>query len=128
VVEMLSYRWLLFIVLFVGIFFTNHFAITAKEPLAASVTFVLMILSVYLLEKFYNRGPEKVSNERTDLIMVKSFYYGSIAFLVALMFELIWLASENNNTALLIGKYLMMPLGMLVVVAAVPKAYLERVI
>ncbi|ASJ07879.1 hypothetical protein A3L11_01030 [Thermococcus siculi] len=124
---MISYRWLLFIVLFVGIFATNYLAMTVKEPLAASAAFTLMVLSVYGLEKFYNRGPEKVTDERTDLINMKAFYYGSLALIVTLMFEFIWLVSEDYETAVLMAKYLLMPFGAMIAVVVLSKAYLERV-
>lgn len=124
---MIPYRWLLFIVLFVGILATNHLALTAKKPFAASATFIIMVASVYLLEKFYNRGPEKIVDERTELIRLKSIYYGSLALLVALMLELIWLISEDYETAVLMTKYLLMPCGAMIAVLVISKAYLERV-
>jgi uncharacterized membrane protein len=127
VMLMVSYRWLNFIVLFVGIFTTNHLALTARKPLAASATFIIMVVSVYLLEKFYNGGPEKIVDERTELIRLKSIYYGSFALLVALMLELIWLVSEDYETAVLMTKYLLMPCGVMIAVLLISKAYLERV-
>ena len=123
----MKYGWLVFTVLFVGIFATNHLAITERRPLAASITFTLMVLAVYWLEKVYGKKVEPVKDERTELISTKAFYYGSTGFFVVLMYELIWLTSKDPNTVLQFVKLLLLPIGAFVVVMVGSKAYLERV-
>lgn len=123
----MDYRWLNFIVLFVGILATNHLAITEKRPLAASISFTLMVLAVYWLEKVYGEKVEPVKDERTELISMKAFYYGAIGFFVVLMYELIWLTSSAPDAFLQFVKLLLPPIGVSVVMMVGSKTYLERV-
>ncbi|WP_010478561.1 DUF2178 domain-containing protein [Thermococcus zilligii] len=123
----MNYKWIVFTVLFVGIFATNHLAITDRRPLAASIAFTLMVLAVYWLEKMYGKKVEPVKDERTELISMKAFYYGSMGFLVALMYELIWLVSADYDSALQFVRLLLPPIGVLLLVLLSSKAYLERV-
>ena len=121
----MRYRWVLFLVLFIGMYSTNYFTLAARKPLAASLTFTAMIISVYGLEKFYNRGPEKITDERVELIKMKSFYYGSVGFFVAFMYEMIWLASKDYESLVLLSKLFLFPLTVFLILLVGSKAYLE---
>ena len=88
--------------------------------------FTLVWLGTWLLMKWYNKR-EPITDERTELITMKSIYNGMGIGLVVFGYELIWLAGHDYETAVLLSKWLILPLLAGVLAAVILKAYYERV-
>ncbi|WP_297514861.1 hypothetical protein [Thermococcus sp.] len=88
--------------------------------------FTLVWLGTWLLMKWYNKR-EPITDERTELITMKSIYNGMGIGLVVFGYELIWLAGHDYKTAVLLSKWLILPLLAGVLAAVILKAYYERV-
>lgn len=122
-----GYGWLNFLVLFGGIFAMNYFSNVAKNAIAASTAFTLMLLAVYGLKRWYDSTVEKIEDERTESIQLRTLYYGSIAFLIVIAYEIIWMISGGSQDAIVVAKFLVLPLAAFIATALAAKLHLKRV-
>jgi len=119
------YRVILFIFLLAMYYPMIYFL--DSRPLLSAVFFIGAVIGAWAIEKVYSRKVELVVDERLELIRIKSVYYGSLAFLVGLTFELIWLAGSDWDTLVMLSKLLLLPGMLMVIITLGAFEYYQRV-
>ncbi|NJE43375.1 hypothetical protein [Thermococcus sp. GR6] len=119
------YRPLIFAFLFVMylpmLYFLN------SRPALSLVFFIGAVAGTWAIERFYNAKVEPVRDERTELIKLRSFYHGTLAFLTGIALEFIWLAGNDQESAIVFAKLLAVPLTLLLGALVISRGYYARV-
>ncbi|WP_457751751.1 hypothetical protein [Thermococcus sp.] len=113
-----------FLFLFAVILLMSHYAQT--NTYLSWFFFTLTWLGTWLLMKAYNKR-EPITDERTELITMKSLYNGMGFGFIVFGYELIWLVGHDYETAVLLSKWLLLPLLMGTLAAVTLKSHYERV-
>ncbi|WP_148883454.1 DUF2178 domain-containing protein [Thermococcus aciditolerans] len=96
---------------------------SGKASLAVGI-FLLGVLLVYALNRYYNSRVERVEDERTELISAKSTRNAFAVVNVILFAEYLWEYSNGNTET---ATKLLIPLAVGVVALVVSQYYYERV-
>jgi uncharacterized membrane protein len=119
-----KYRVILFAFLFT--MYTPMLYFLERNPSLSAFFLVVAVVGAWFIKKTYHRKVEPITDERTELILMKSLSYGFMVFLVGLAFEFIWLASRDQEGALILAKLLIVPMMVSIVSMIVSKEWLER--
>ncbi|CAI1493096.1 conserved membrane protein of unknown function [Thermococcus nautili] len=120
----MGFKTIHFLFLFATMFLMSYYS--GINTYLSWLFFTITWLGAWLLLRVYNKR-EPITDERTELITMKSLYNGMGIGLVVFGYELIWLIGHDSETAVLLSKWLMLPLLAGVLAAAILKAYYERV-
>lgn len=97
-----------------------------SRPALSLVFFMSAVAGTWAIEKFYNAKVEPVGDERAELIKLRSFYHGTLTFLTGITLEFIWLAGNDQESALVFAKLLAVPLTLMVGALVISRAYYSR--